>query len=317
MDVSVIVCTYNRAASLSRCLEHLAAQDVPPGLAWEVLVIDNNSTDETPEVVRLFAVEGRVPIRLVREERQGLCFARNRGLAESAGEIVAYLDDDILAEAEWLTGIVSVFRETACDAAGGAIHLETGGRLLPKWLIPILWGYLGYIDHGDRRVDLDGIRNYPHGGNMAFRREVFDRIGLFDVSVGRTGSKLFKGSETEFFHRLAPTEAKIVYEPAARVRHVVKPGEMTKRHFRTLQLRDGEQKGRGETTAYPRSFMGVPLFLMREFGKALADYGRALAQEPGRRFRREMDLWWMAGYAWGRFQAHRHRGSRTLVGAEG
>lgn len=317
MDVSVIVCTYNRATSLTRCLEHLSAQGVPVGKTWEVIVIDNNSTDETPEVVRSFTADGRIPIRHVREERQGLCFARNRGLAESTGEIVAYLDDDILAEPDWLTGIAAVFREAGCDAAGGRIHLETGGNALPTWLVPNLWGYLGHIDHGDERVYLDGVRHYPHGGNMAIRREVFGRIGVFDVAVGRTGSKLFKGSETEFFHRLALTGAKIMYEPGARVRHIVKPGEMTKRHFRALQLRDGEQKARREPAHSGRTLMGVPLYLVREFGKALKGYLLASGRGPGARFRREMDLWWIAGFARGRFRLGRRTEAERTIWARG
>ncbi len=313
MDMSVIVCTYNRSASLGLCLEHLSAQGVPFGLAWEVVVVDNNSTDETPEVVRLFATEGRIPVRLVREERQGLCFARNRGLSESSGEIVAYLDDDILTEPGWLEGMSAVFRETGCDAAGGRIHLETGGRPLPAWLVPAMWGYLGHIDHGDRRIALDGKRHYPHGGNMAIRREAFVRIGAFNVGIGRSGSKLYKGSETEFFHRLAPTGAKIFYEPNARVRHVVKPGELTKRHFRALQVRDGEQKARQESPGRARTFMGVPLYLGRETGKAFLNYVRAFRRGPGARFRREMDLWWMAGFAWDCFRNRRQADAHAPV----
>jgi hypothetical protein len=213
--------------------------------------------------------------------------------------------------------MTAVFRETGCDAAGGRIHLETGGRPLPRWLTPVLWGYLGYIDHGDGRVPLDGVRRYPHGGNMAIRREVFDRIGAFDVTVGRSGSKLYKGSETEFFRRLAPTGAKIMYEPGARVRHVIKPGELTKRHFRTLQIRDGEQKARLEPAPRARAFMGVPLYMGREMGRAFAGYARAIGRGSSARFRREMDIWWIAGYARGRFRLRGNSGAEEAAWVQG
>jgi glycosyltransferase involved in cell wall biosynthesis len=305
MDISVVVCTYNRAATLARCLARLAAQQVPEGVGWEVVVVDNNSTDHTSRVVEDAAARG-LPVRYSRETNQGLCHARNRGIQDTRGAIVAYIDDDILTDPAWLSGMVSAFRETGCDAAGGSIHLETEGRPLPSWLSRDMWGYLGYIDHGEERIVLDGVRHYPHGGNMAFRREVFGKVGGFDVTIGRKGNKLFKQSETEFFHRLVPTGAKIVYEPAARVRHIIKPGELSKSHFRTLQLRHGEQRAGRETAFYPRSVMGVPLFTIPALWRSLGKYLAAAHGEPGPRFRREMDLWELMGYMWGRLMCYRN-----------
>jgi len=315
-DLSVIVCTFNRAEVLARSLGQLARQRAPAGLSWEVVVVDNNCTDHTAEVVRQFGVQGRVPLRRVREEKQGLCHARNRGIAETNGAVIAYLDDDILADPSWLAGVTAVFAETRCDAAGGPIYLETEGRPLPPWLTAELWGYLGYIDHGNERTALDGRRHYPHGGNMAFRREVFHRIGLFDVGIGRTGNKLYKGSETEFFHRLAPTCSTILYEPTASVRHLIKARELTKAHFRTLQLRIGEQRSRRHDETYRRSWMGIPPFIGVEFLKGIRRYVRAVPSGAGRRFRREMDLWEMAGFAYGCFR-ERNRARSNRPGHNG
>lgn len=306
MDISVIVCTYNRAATLERCLAHLTAQQVPAEVNWEVVVVDNNSTDHTSQIAKS-AAAGKLPVRYSREANQGLCYARNRGLADARGALVAYIDDDIFTDPAWLSGMVSAFRETECDAAGGPIHLDTEGKPLPLWLSRTLWGYLGYIDHGEERIVLDGNRHYPHGGNMAFRREVFDRTGAFDVRIGRVGNELFKGSETEFFRRLTLTGAKIIYEPKAKVRHLIKPKELSKRHFRILQLRDGEQRAHTETVVYRRTVMGVPLFIGRELAKAFRGYLTALSQAPGSRFRREMDLWDLAGYVRGKYHIYATR----------
>lgn len=307
MDISVIVCTYNRAISLTRCLAHLSAQVVPSGVTWEVIVVDNNSTDSTRQVV-LKAAENGFSVCYVREEKQGLCYARNRGIEESQGRIIAYIDDDILVEPNWLRSMLLSFEETGCDAAGGRIYLETGGCPLPGWLGPILFGYLGYIDYGEERIDLDGRRCHPHGGNMAFRREVFERIGLFDVNVGRVGNKLFKGSETELFWRLSNTDARIIYEPHAKVHHIIKTEELTKRHFRILQIREGEQRAKRDTTVYPRQIIGIPLFIVREFEKAFRRYITAPFRDSCMRFRREMDLWNLIGYARGRYGLYRQGG---------
>jgi glucosyl-dolichyl phosphate glucuronosyltransferase len=304
MDISVIICTYNRAATLSRCLAYLAAQRVPEGVGWEVVVVDNNSTDHTSKVVKDAAAKG-LPILYVHEASQGLCYARNRGIENSRGSIIAYIDDDILTDPEWLIGLVSVFQKTGCDAAGGPIHLETEGKPLPKWLLPPGWGYLGHIDHGEKMIALDGRKHYPHGGNMAFRREVFDNIGKFDVRLGRTGNKQFKGEETEYFSRLASRGAKIIYEPKAKVLHLIKPRELTKRHFRILQLRSGELQAQTESTVYRNTIVGIPLFICREFAKSFKTYLSALSQNRWIRFRRELDLWALAGYVWGKLDLHR------------
>jgi glycosyltransferase involved in cell wall biosynthesis len=249
----------------------------------------------------------------VREEKQGLCYARNRGIAESQGDVVAYIDDDILTSPDWLDGMLSIFRETSCDAAGGCIHLDVDGRPLPRWLGQRIWGYLGYIDHGEKRVELDGRRHYPHGGNMAFRREVFDRHGLFNVAIGRVGNKLFKGSEVEFFHRISGAHAIILYEPKARVCHLIKPKELEKRYFRILQLREGEQRAKCETVVYRRTLFGIPLFVVFEFWKLMRGYAESLFSEPVIRFRREMDFWDLAGYVWGSFK--RYQGKRKVTAA--
>jgi hypothetical protein len=146
---------------------------------------------------------------------------------------------------------------------------------------------------------------------MAFRRQVFEKVGPFNVAIGRKGDKLFKQSETEYFHRLASAGTKIIYEPAAKVRHLIKPNELTKRHFRILQLRSGEQRAKTETGAHRRTVLGVPLFIGREFAKAFKDYLMALPKEPGARFRREMDLWILTGYVRGKYAMYRDGSFRT------
>jgi glycosyltransferase involved in cell wall biosynthesis len=305
MELSVIVCTYNRADSLKLCLSFLENQIVHDDISWEVIVVDNNSTDHTVDVIETSDTD-KLNIQYLKETNQGLCFARNRGIKAAKGKIIAYLDDDILAEPDWLNAMLSIFKDTSCDAAGGKILFELPVQEIPSWLDTHMWGYLGYLDLGQYRMELDGIRNYPHGGNMAFRREIFDRIGLFNVRVGRTGNKLIKGSETEFFHRLAPAGAKIMYEPSACVRHVIKHWELTKKHFRSLQFQTGKQRGFQEETIYPKSVAGVPLFIIPEFGKALKTYAGNVLQ-GNNNFRREMDLWSMYGYVKGRFESYRHR----------
>ena len=276
---SVIICTYNRCQNLPICLGKLARQQGVDGLGWEVLVVDNNSTDQTPQAVHDLARQLPISIRYVREPEQGLNYARNRGIAESGSEYFAFLDDDITAEAHWLASVFSSFQANDADAVGGRIHLDPSLEL-PAWIKPEMYGFLGYQDLGERAFQMDGSRNYPFGGNMAFNRRVVEKIGMFNPKLGRRGSgqkrsELFKGAETDYFHRLAASGgARIFYEPKAIVYHRVLPFQLTKAYFRTIHYNAGFQKALNDSQSYERQLLGIPLFMFPQFGRSVWKYLR-------------------------------------------
>lgn len=282
IQFSVIICTYNRCQNLPTCLGKLAHQQGVEELQWEVVVVDNNSTDQTPKTVRDLAAELPIRIRYVREPQQGLNYARNRGVTESGSKYFAFVDDDITTEAHWLSAVYSSFQTNDADAVGGRIHLDPSLKL-PAWIKPEMYGFLGYQDLGEAAFQMDGARNYPFGGNMAFNRRVVEKIGLFNPKLGRRGSgqkrsELFKGAETDFFHRLAASgNARIFYEPKAVVYHQVLPFQLTKAYFRTIHYNAGYQKASNDSQAYGRQLFGVPLFLYPQFGRSVWKYLRQLA----------------------------------------
>lgn len=279
MQFSVIVCTYNRSHNLPACLGHLARQVDVGGLEWEVVVVDNNSSDRTPETVHELSARLPIAIRYLREAQQGLNYARNRGVTESEGRYFSFIDDDITAHPHWLAAVYSRFEKDDADAVGGRIHLDPSLRL-PAWIKPEMYGFLGYQDLGESAFRMDGIKNYPFGGNMAFNRRVVERIGLFNPKLGRKGSgrkrsELFKGAETDYFHRLAATgTARIFYEPKAIVYHQVLPHQLTKKYFRTIHYNAGYQKAYNDPRAYRRRLLGVPLFLFPQLARSVARYCR-------------------------------------------
>ena len=124
-SVSVVIGTYNRAHLLAGTLGALAAQEVPPSLDWEIVVVDNNSTDSTAQAVAAFAPTTTVPVRYVFEPRQGISHARNRGIREAQGSILAFTDDDVLPAPDWISAVASAMERW--DAHG------VGGRILPRW----------------------------------------------------------------------------------------------------------------------------------------------------------------------------------------
>lgn len=265
------------------------------GLEWEVLVVDNNSTDETPEAVRELAKASPLNIRYVREGQQGLNFARNRGVVESRGKYFGFLDDDIAAVEGWLSALYGTLAREDADAVGGRIHLDAEVQL-PPWINEEMYGFLGYQDLGEKVQALDGRHRYPFGGNMAFNRRVVDWIGLFNTQLGRRGEgrkrkELFKGAETEYFHRLAEHGARIFYEPSAVVYHLVLPFQLRKSYFRTIHYNAGYQKALNDASTYGRTVMGVPLFLIPQLNRSVIRYLAEVASKgPSYAFRQQMTV---------------------------
>jgi len=296
MDVTVIICTYNRAGNLPVCLGRLAAQQGVDGLQWEALVVDNNSTDATKAIVAELARTLPIRIRYAFEPQQGLNYARNRGAQESVGRFFGYIDDDIQTSPGWLAALHNALSSNDADAVGGRIHLDPEIRL-PKWIQPEMYGFLGYQDFGEEPFQMDGVSRYPFGGNMFFHRRVIDRIGLFNPKLGRRGGgqrrgELFKGAETDYFHRLAAHGgARVFYEPRAVVYHQVQPFQLTKKYFRTIHYNAGFQRALHDERQFGRSLMGVPLFLFPQLARNAGLYFRQFVTEgPDRAFRQQMTV---------------------------
>ncbi|BCX89796.1 glucosyl-dolichyl phosphate glucuronosyltransferase [Methylomarinovum tepidoasis] len=310
MDLSVIICTYNRCHNLAECFRHLEAQQLDGGLGWEVLLVDNNSTDATRDYVRDFARNTPLNLRYTFCGEQGLSHARNHGIAEARGHRLVFIDDDIRVTPGWLQAIHETFEEHNCDAVGGRIHLEIPLEQLPKWIRPDMYGFLGYQDFGDHPYRLDGFREFPFGGNMAIHRRVFDRIGLFDTGMGRKGAgtrkeELFKGEETDFFHRLAENGGVIWYQPRALVRHKVLPHQLRRRFFLTLHHNAGILKAKQDNQIHPHRILGVPRFLFWLQLKAVGKYlCQVMMKGPDTAFRQLMNvvyfLGMIEGYHWNR-----------------
>ena len=277
MDMTVIVCTFNRSRNLPACMKHLSDQQGVSDLEWEVLVVDNNSSDDTREVVEGMQRNLSMQLRYEFEPQQGLNYARNRGMKESSGRYFCYIDDDILVDSSWLNSLYRALRDQDADAVGGRIHLDPD-IVLPPWITPEIRGFLGHLDYGDTAFQMDGVSQYPFGGNMSFNRRVVEKIGIFDPLKGRKGEgnkrkELYKGAETEYFHRLAATDnARIFYEPGALVYHQVLPHQLTRKYFLTIHYNAGLQKAFYDGKSFPRRMMGIPMFLFPQLARASWKY---------------------------------------------
>jgi GT2 family glycosyltransferase len=215
-SVSILIASYNRSTllreTLDALLDRLAAE--PPEQALEILVIDNNSTDDTAAVVAEFARRDE-RIRYVRETQQGLSHARNRGIAEARHEVLVFVDDDVDFETNWLGELLRPFADPTVGMAGG--RMLPYRMALPDWLPRRYYYLIGIVDLGETYGEVPEAS----GGNIAVRRAAFERAGTFDVALGRTGKKLLGNEEVDLSIRIRKAGFRIVYNPAAIVLHKI------------------------------------------------------------------------------------------------
>jgi len=229
LRASVIIPTYNRADDLVKCLAALAQQTVAPQ-TFEILVVDNASTDHTATVVQTFAeAHPELCVRYVVESRQGAGYARNRALMETQGSVLCFLDDDAVANPAWLERLLVGFVDPSVGCVGGPAIPDYQGRERPAWLAGDLQGLLsGYVLPYTQPTVVMICAEFPFACNMALRRSLFETISGFRPDLDRVGRQLLTGGETELIGRVQQADWKVIYLPEAHVRHLVAPDRLAK-----------------------------------------------------------------------------------------
>jgi GT2 family glycosyltransferase len=227
--ISVIVCTYNRRTTLAQTLRSLRELRID-GVDWELILVDNKSTDGTADVLREFAGSSGLNVRIVFEPVQGLSQARNTGIRHASGDIIAFTDDDVLVDPRWLCQLQDTFDKYECAGVGGRI-IPLWDAPPPRWLHlegpnSLRHGAIVKFDEGPRVLEL---RKPPFGANMSFRREVFESVGPFRTDFGKCGSSWMTGEDIEFCLRLLRSGRKIMYAPGAVIYHRVPQAGLRKR----------------------------------------------------------------------------------------
>ncbi len=249
--VSIAICTYNNAGKLETVLESLRGLTCPPALEYEVLVVDNNSADETKPLVQKCQAAWGQRLRYVFEGTQGLSHARNRALKEAVGDIVSYLDDDVKVDPGWLAAVAAAFEQYPAAAVGGRSYLIYPSER-PAWLPEEYEFLLSKLDYGDKVIV--GVDKDLFGLNFSVRKEVAVDAGGFDTSLGRCGRSLGSGEESDLLKRIRAKGAVAVYEPGAVVGHIVSAERVTIRWFLKRLFaagRDGVALARKDGGAVP------------------------------------------------------------------
>lgn len=229
IDITAIICTHNRANYLGAAIDSLLNQDFDN---YNIIVVDNASTDNTAEVVNSRLSNPR--LQYIYEEKLGLSIARNTGFQNTNAPILAYLDDDAEASSQWLRILVDTYNNNANLAiAGGKINLILPPDVdqLPIWLSESLAGALGLYDLGSEMVYITDPRLTPRGLNYAIRRSFLDAIGGFDQNLGRIGKKLLSNEELYMTELAIKNNWQVAYIPEAIVAHNVQPERLSQKWF--------------------------------------------------------------------------------------
>ncbi len=240
VDVVVIIPTYNRASMLASAIESILRQ-VSTGIDYELVVVDNNSDDDTRRVVESFMQRGE-NVRYLFEKEQGVSNARNTGILNTNAEILAFMDDDVIAQEDWISTIKRCF-----DQYPDILFL--GGKVLPNWKTPPPawlttehWSPLAIVDYGNEPFFVDwNLQLCLVTANLAVRRSAFDRFGLFSPKLDRC-------EDHEFEFRILRSAGKGLYTPELIVAASVQNERLAKSYHRAWW------SGRGRTLARIRAY---------------------------------------------------------------
>jgi glucosyl-dolichyl phosphate glucuronosyltransferase len=332
MDASIVIATFNRSGLLAQTLHSLARSVTPaiaPGggqparpIAWEVVVVDNNSTDDTAEVVRGLAADFPCPLHLITETVQGKSPALNTGILASAGHVIVFTDDDVWIPPDWLTtGLLPLLARNDID--------YTGGPVRPLWEVePPSWihgdpgrlhGPIALLDYGPEPFIFEERQRIPMGVNMAVRRSLIDRVGGFHLGLERRGRSLMGQGQAEFFFRTRAAGARGLYVPGMWLEHLVPASRLTGEYYRRWWYWKGVARAQMQDL-HPVTELGLDLRAVPQFaGTPRFLWGSALRQARGwvqaafagadvPRAEAEMSLAYFLGYTRTRWRLSRARG---------
>lgn len=304
LQLDVVVPTYNRKLLLRKALESFRAAAVPDSLHIAVVVVDNNSTDGTAAMVEELQADFPLTLRCIRETKQGLSHSRNAAIVASHADLVAFIDDDEEIDTNWFQVIAREFTEPAVEFIGGP-YLANWVSPAPDWLPPGYHAVIGAIPAKQRAPINPEFGANLMGGNAVFRREVFDRVGLYSTRLGRSGKGLLSEEDADMQRRLETAQVFGMHVPDLTIRHYIAPERLTRRYHRRWVFWRGASQGvrdRDRPDLSVQYLLGVPRY---RFGQAARGLLVApvlrLRGKKGEAFRSELAAWDLIGFVYGKY----------------
>ncbi|MEO6684264.1 MAG: glycosyltransferase family 2 protein [Ginsengibacter sp.] len=237
--ISLVICTYNRSRYLPGSLESIKLQSYDKNL-FEVIVIDNASTDDTAPIVKTFIFENpNIHISYYYEKNKGLSFARNRGIAEAKSPLIAYVDDDVILTPDYLMELMTFFDSNpAAAGAGGKVIPKYESGTEPVWMSKYLYGFVGNVNHGNEVKLFSPDMKYPAGCNMIYKKDILQKAGGFNNDLR------FRSDDKYIFYKVREVSDKIFYLPDAWLYHYIDSYRLDITNFKTLFLKTGNEEKR-------------------------------------------------------------------------
>ncbi len=267
--ISVAVCTWNRAEVLRVALESLIALDHPD---YEVVVIDDGSTDHTRTVVDSVRAVAKVPMRYVHQENAGIAAARNRAVAEAQGAWIAFCDDDQRADPAWLGALVRAAAHTGARCLGGPIYLDLPADTTAT-LGPVRRGMLGEHDFGTTPHRFEG-KEVPSSGNLFVEMKVFEEAGTFDITLS-------SGEDADFVRRVRGAGIDLWSAPEAIMYHLIPAERLKEGYFRWVAFRWGAQFATIDHKTYGAAGLALRALLRLAQGLLITLPKRTMAKVSG------------------------------------
>ena len=302
MKLDVVVPTFNRSALLRKTIISLLEARRPTDLDVTLYIVDNNSKDETREIVQALEAQTSLKVHYLLEERQSSSYARNAGIQAGTGELIGFIDDDEEVDPGWYEAVYREFQDRTTAYIGGPYYAKQGLRL-PTWLPPSYRAATGIHDPKSRGIFGAGHAGNLNSGNAVIRRTVFDLIGMYSEKLGRSGVGLLAEEDADLYRRIQAASFSGIFVPDMVIYHHVPSERVTKRYHRrwafwrgvSLGVVDRESR---ELTAYR---FGIPQYRLGLALRALPRMMIALVRgKPALAFDHELAMWDLAGFMYGK-----------------
>ena len=299
--LTVAICSYNRAYRLHNLVTALRAQKCP--VPFEILIVDNNCTDNTQQVVQELSKLNGVPLRYVKEKQQGIVYARNRAIEETKNSTyLSYIDDDEFPCPNWLKVAVDALEREGADCVGGEIRIRLPFTKRISWLEDELLGFLGAVNYSSAPFWITEHHTPIWSGNIAYKTSIFADGLRFDSRYNREGLSIGGGEDAIMFYTLIERGMRIRYRPDMAIQHFIEESKLKRRYFLKLHFLSGQKFGQYADGKYKRTIFGVPPFMLiqaaHQWNRALLKF---LKHESGA-LRQSMNGAYATGMIVGRIQ---------------
>jgi glycosyltransferase involved in cell wall biosynthesis len=304
MKLDVVVPTYNRSQMVQLTITSLLEAPIPAGLEVTILVVDNNSKDDTEKVVREISAQSDRPVVYVKETKQGLSHARNAGILAGTGDLIGFIDDDEEVHADWYNVVARELADQSTQFIGGPC-LPNWGAPPPSWLPPGYNGVIGVIDPKPRMLFGPAFPGNLNGGNAVLRRAVFEKVGMYNTKLGRSGKGLLSDEDAELYRRILSADIRGFHAPDLIIYHLVPASRLTRKYHRRWCYWRAVSQGvldRESTEAVPYSF-GIPRYRIGRALRGLLSLPKHLLSRQGKglAFADELATWDLCGFVYGKY----------------